>query len=449
MWRAVTRAVLLLSLLAPACAPVKDAPRPHIVLILADDLGWRDVGYHGGDYPTPTIDQLAARGTRLESFYVQPLCSPTRAAILTGRFPLRYGLQSCALRPWAEAGLPLEERTLAEALRDAGYATAIVGKWHLGHHARAFLPTERGFERQYGPYNGGVHYVTHKRMGALDWHRDDEPLEEEGYATTLIAEEAVRIVREHDEDRPLFLYVPFTAVHSPRSAPIETTERFAHLEPEARRVYAAMVSILDDGVASILRALERKGIADDTLVLFGSDNGGAKGLGDNRPLRGFKGQLGDGGIRTSWLARWPGQVREGAVVEHAIHAVDLFPTLVGLAGGSTRGELDGVDVWSTLARGEPRGAGDLLLYSGPRGGALRSGDLKLVIERSDSAPETQLFDVVADPGETVDLAGERLADVERMRAVLDAWAERAVPSLRVPVERPDGFVAPAIWGVPE
>ncbi len=424
--------------------------RPHVVLVLADDLGWRDVGYHGGDYPTPTLDALARRGTRLESLYVYPLCTPTRAALLTGRHPLRYGLQSSPLRPWSDVGLPLTERTLAEELRARGYSTAIVGKWHLGHARRDYLPTRRGFERQYGPYNGGVNYVDHTRLGVLDWHRDDVPLVEEGYATDLIAREAARIIRAHAGDAPLFLYVPFTAVHSPRSAPVETIERFAHLEPETRRIYAAMVSILDDGVATILRALEAQGMTDDTLLLFGSDNGGAE-QGDNRPLRGEKGTPFEGGIRTSWIACWPGRVRAGAVVDHPLHVVDLFPTLLALAGGPAYPiELDGVDVWPSIAHGAPRSSSELLLCAGPRGGALRSGDLKLVLQRSgDAEPRAFLFDVVRDPSETRDLAPERPADVARMLASLERWNALAVAPLRDPAERPDDFVPPRVWGADE
>jgi arylsulfatase A-like enzyme len=440
-----------------ADAPTERATRaPNFVVLLADDLGWNDVGYHGGDYPTPVLDRLAQTGTRLECFYVQPLCSPTRAALLTGRYPIRYGLQSCALRPWADAGLPTTERTLADALRDAGYRTAIVGKWHLGHHDRAYLPTRRGFDHQYGPYNGGVHYVTHKRLGRLDWHRDDAPLEEEGYATTLLAREAVRLVNRHDFDAaPLFLYVPFTAVHSPRSAPAPLVARFEHLEPESRRVYAAMVASLDGAVGDILDALQKRGVRDNTLVLFGSDNGGAPGLGDNTPLSGFKGDFLEGGVRASWIASWPTRVPPGAIVERPLHVVDLFPTLLALAGvpvePGDRGErlpLDGIDIGDVLF-GEDRPATEreLLLYSGPRGGALRLGDLKLVLEsQGDGEPRVSLFDVAADRTEEHDLALLRPDDVRRLRARLDVWESVAVPPLRLPAERPKDFVPPAVWG---
>src|SRR6266567_3746720 len=194
---------------------VFSAERPNIVFLLADDLGWSDVGFHGSEIKTPNIDKLAAAGARLEAFYVQPVCSPTRAALMTGRYPMRHGLQVGVVRPWAQYGLPLEERTLPQALQEAGYFTAICGKWHLGHFQRAYLPTNRGFSHQYGHYNGALDYFTHLRDGGFDWHRDDRACRDEGYSTHLLAREALRLVREHDGKKPLFLYVPFNAPHAP------------------------------------------------------------------------------------------------------------------------------------------------------------------------------------------------------------------------------------------
>lgn len=199
---------------ATADAPAS-AKRPNIVIILADDQGWADVGFHGSEIKTPELDRLAASGARLEQFYVQPVCSPTRAALMTGRYPMRYGLQVGVVRPWAQYGLPLEERTLAQALAEAGYETAICGKWHLGHFRRDYLPTRRGFDHQYGHYNGALDYFTHQRDGGHDWHRDDQACYDQGYSTFLLADEAVRLIRRHDTAKPLFLYVPFNAVHSP------------------------------------------------------------------------------------------------------------------------------------------------------------------------------------------------------------------------------------------
>src|SRR5215510_13069967 len=213
-----------------ALSAAAQAPRPNIVYILADDLGYADVGFNGGkEIKTPNIDKLAASGARLDQFYVQPLCSPTRAALMTGRYPMRYGLQVGVVRPWAAYGLPLEERLLPEALREVGYTTAIVGKWHLGHFRPEYLPTRRGFGHQYGHYNGALDYFTHVRDGGFDWHRDDKVCRDEGYTTHLLAREAVRLIREHGGKKPLFLYVPFNAVHAPHQVPEGYKKPYAKL----------------------------------------------------------------------------------------------------------------------------------------------------------------------------------------------------------------------------
>ena len=196
--------------------------------MIANDLGWGDVGYHSSKIATPNIDQLAGRGVQLNQFYVQPVCSPTRGALMTDRYPMRYGLQCGVVRPWARHGLPLDERTLPQALREVGYVTAICGKWHLGHAAPDYLPTRRGFDHQYGHYNGAINYFTHIRDGGHDWHRDDQPNYDAVYSTDLISKEACRIIATHDQTKPLFLYVPFNAPHTPLQAPDSYLDRYAH-----------------------------------------------------------------------------------------------------------------------------------------------------------------------------------------------------------------------------
>src|SRR5262245_27144490 len=267
-------ALALYCCLAAGPAAADEPPaKPNIVFLLADDLGWADVGWHGGEIQTPHLDKLAAAGARLEQFYVQPVCSPTRAALLTGRYPMRHGLQVGVVRPCANYGLPLEERTLAQALKEAGYVTAICGKWHLGHCRPEFLPTRRGFDHQYGHYNGALDYFTHVRDGGFDWHRDDRACRDEGYSTHLIAKEAGRLIRDHDGGKPLFLYVPFNAVHAPHQVPDEYTKPYAHLKGE-RRLYAGMLAAMDEAVGQVVAAVDEKGMRKDTLFIFSSDNGG-------------------------------------------------------------------------------------------------------------------------------------------------------------------------------
>ena len=218
---------LILSLLAFANIEViaQEATKPNIIFILADDLGWADVGWHGSDIRTPHLDKLAERGAKLEQFYVLPVCSPTRAALMTGRYPIRHGLQVGVVRPWAQYGLPLDERTLPQALKEAGYSTHISGKWHLGHFQPEYLPTRRGFDTQYGHYNGAIDYFTHDRDGGHDWHRNDQESQDKGYATSLLGDEAVRVIEQAQAGKPFFLYLPFNAPHTPLQAPDEYVKR--------------------------------------------------------------------------------------------------------------------------------------------------------------------------------------------------------------------------------
>src|SRR5215831_2320043 len=228
---ALVLAVVVSGLLSvPRSAAAQGAPRPHIVYIVADDLGWKDVGFHGSDIKTPNIDSLAQAGARLEQFYVQPMCTPTRAALMTGRYPFRYGLQSFVIPASGTYGLPTDEWLLPQALGDAGYETAIVGKWHLGHADRKFWPKQRGFDYQYGPLIGEIDYFTHQANGVVDWYRNDTVVQEEGYSTTLLGNDAVKLIDAHDAAKPLFLYLAFNAAHTPYQATPEYLDRYKSIE---------------------------------------------------------------------------------------------------------------------------------------------------------------------------------------------------------------------------
>lgn len=449
------RLALLLSLVA--CGDAGDAPRhaapgPNVLLALADDLGWGDVGYHGSEIRTPVLDRLASEGARLEAFHAQPTCTPSRAALLTGRYPHRYGLQGVVVRPWTEGGLPTSERTLAERLRDAGYRTALVGKWHLGHSAPRYLPLARGFDAQYGTYHGSIDYWRRFRAGGLDWSRDQVALEEEGYATTLLADEAVRIVREHDFAAPLLLYLAFTAPHTPLEAPADTVASYAHLEDEERRVYAAMVTELDTALGRVLDAFAERGQRARTLTLFLSDNGGeVNGSASNGALRGGKGRSFEGGVRVPAIAHWPERIAPRAI-DVPLHLVDVAPTLTSLAGRAAEG-FDGVDLGPLLERDLPLPERALLLQLTSRESALREGRWKLVrsLPRRDGRADptrpmrTQLFDLDADPEETANVAAEHPEVAERLRTRLDAWASSAASPLESPPVAPPGFQAPETW----
>jgi len=446
------------------------APRPHILFILADDLGWGDVGFHGSPIKTPTLDALAASGARLEQFYVQPVCTPTRAALLTGRYPMRHGLQVEVVRPWAQYGLPLEERTLAHALREAGYETALCGKWHLGHHQPEYLPTRRGFDHQYGHYNGAIDYFTHERDGGHDWHRNDRACYDEGYSTFLLADEAARIIRRHDPKKPLFLYLPFNAVHSPFQAPKEYVEPYVQMT-EPRRTYAGMVTAMDDAVGRVIAALNEKRMRRDTLIVFASDNGGpAPGrITSNGPYRAGKGTLYEGGVRVAAFATWEGHIPAGTVVREPLHIVDWYPTLLKLAGASLEQKLplDGRDAWPTIAEGKPSPHEQILVNAAPASGALVArewkpvpasgailvGQWKLVINGLAATGETnpqprkelvELFHLADDPSEKNNLADRFPDKVRQLRTRYDALAQQGIPPKFQP--KPPGFQSPKVWG---
>ena len=452
------------------------APRPNIVLILSDDHGWADVGWHAAEIKTPNLDKLALAGARLEQFYAQPVCSPTRAALMTGRYPMRHGLQVGVVRPWAQYGLPLEERTLPQMLKEAGYSTAICGKWHLGHYEPAYLPTHRGFDHQYGHYNGALDYFTHIRDGGHDWHRDDKVNRDEGYSTFLVANEAVRLIREQPADKPLFLYVPFNAVHAPHQVPDKYKEPYAALA-EPRRTYAGMVAAEDEAIGQIVAAIDAKGIRGNTLFIWSSDNGGpAPGrVTSNGPLRAGKGTLYEGGVRVCAFASWDGHIKPGTIVQAPIHMVDWYPTLAGLAGAKLAQKLplDGRDAWPAIAEGKPSAHDAILFNTTPNNGAIRMGDWKLVLNggiadsddggaepAADTAKKTsakkkqtakkqatatvELFDLSKDLSEKNNLADANPDKVKELRARLDAFAREAVAPKTAP--RAAGFVVPKVWG---
>lgn len=427
---------------------------------MADDLGWGDVGYHGSRIHTPNIDNLAQNGTRLNQFYVQPVCSPTRGALLTGRYPIRLGLQCGVVRPWAQHGLPLDERTLPEALKEVGYQTAIVGKWHLGHNEPAFLPLQRGFDQQYGHYNGALDYFTHIRDGGFDWHKNDQRNDDEGYTTDLIASEAVRIIAEHDKARPLFLYVPFNAPHTPLQAPKAYLDRYADWPNKQRATYAAMVTCMDQAIGEIVGALKTNDYpATNTLIFFCSDNGGIPRLGSNRELRAGKGTLYEGGVRVPAIMVWKDRLEADRDVDEPLHIVDLYPTLLNLAGVGTSQTkaLDGRDAWPTIAKGEPSPHDFILHNVTPFGGALRMGDWKLIHNGAVTANATskgeketwELFNIANDPSEKNDVKDDHAEVFARLKAKLTDLAEAAATPNIPPNQPPRGFKVPRVWGEPQ
>ena len=419
--------------------------KPNIVHIVADDLGWKDVGFNGcTDIKTPHLDKLCAEGAKLTQFYVQPMCTPTRAALLTGRYPFRYGLQTAVIPSVCTYGLDTTEWLLPQALKEAGYKTAIIGKWHLGHADKKFWPRQRGFDYQYGAMIGELDYFTHEEHGVLDWYRDNRPVREKGYTTTLLGNDAVKYIEAQNSSTPFYLYLTFNAPHTPYQAPKEYIDRYPNIADPTRRTYAGMVSCLDDNIGRVVAALDKKGLRESTLILFHSDNGGTRNAMfsgvmadvskikipcDNGPYREGKGMLFDGGCRVCACANWPGHIK-AQTVDGLIHAVDLYPTLAALAGASTAKckPLDGLNVWDTIAEGKPSPRTEIVYNIEPFRAAVRQGDWKL-IWRTLLPSSVDLYNLAQDPSEQNNLAAANPDKVAAMQGRLNALAKEAAKPL--------------------
>jgi arylsulfatase B len=405
------------------------AKRPNILLILADDLGWGDVGYQGSEIKTPNIDRLASESVQFTQCHVYPLCSPTWSGLMTGRSPMRFGLMYTVVRPWANHGIPLDEHLMPQSFKAAGYQTAACGKWHLGHGNRKLMPNARGFDHFYGHLNGALDYFSHERDGGIDWQRNGVSLREEGYSTDLLTAETIRWIKARDRDRPFFFYLPFNAPHGPLQAPKDAIEKYAHIPDVKRRTYAAMVDRLDAGIGRILAALDSEGLRDDTLVVFLSDNGGALGSGaNNGTLRAGKATVYQGGLRVPALMRWPGHLQAGSKSEQVMMNLDFFPTLAAAAGIEPAGKhpLDGKNLWPLITSGKTEVREDLFFATeeADRQWAVRRGKWKLVrrSQLTTFAVTTELFDLDADPSERNNVAAKQPDLVLNLNAELDRWA---------------------------
>ena len=434
--------------------------KPNIVVILADDLGNADLGYRGSDIRTPNIDKLANEGVRAEAFYGMPVCTPARAELMTGRYAMRYGLQTLVIFPSHTFGLPTDERTLPQALKEAGYQTAMVGKWHLGHADRKFWPQNRGFDHFYGNLVGEVDYFTKERGGLVDWQRDGKFGKEDGYFTTLIGNEAVNIIENHNTSKPLFLYVASLAPHAPYQAPKQAIDAYKNAAGDVHRhTYAAMITELDTQVGRIVAALKQKNMFDNTLIIFSSDNGGAtsalfatgarspdergesggvelgaKTPASNGDLRGGKGSLHEGGVRVPTIFSWPAKLKP-KVVNEPLSMVDVMPTVLALAGarGSPDHPFDGKNIWPTLAEGQASPHEGVLINVEAFRGAIRKGNWKLV-KIALLPGKTELFDLEKDPGEKNNAAGQFPEIVSDLEARLLTYAKEMKPSQWIKVQ---------------
>jgi len=436
-------AALTVASAAGVSATASAGRRPNILLIIADDLGYGDLGCYGcTDIRTPVIDKLAEQGVRCTNFYSNaPECTPMRAALMTGRYQHRVGGLECAigignvgryddairLRARNELGLPVEETSIARMVKRAGYATAICGKWHLGYEPR-FSACRHGFDHAFGPLGGTVDYFHHCEPGGKrTLYLNEEPIERDGYLTDLITEEAIRFIKK-ERDTPFFLDVSYTAPHSPYQGPGDRKDKPVSAEDwnkGSRETYAVMVERMDVGIGAMLKALDEKRLAGNTVVIFVSDNG-ANDTGRNLPFSGYKGGLFEGGIRVPCIVRWPGVLPHGAVSDHLSISMDLTASIAGIAGVAPAKErpFDGIDVLQELEAEWP--AHKRTLFWRARRGertwrAVRDGSRKYVSRKDGETVKEFLFDVERDPGEKTNLLAHRKGDAKRLKGLLAKW----------------------------
>ena len=420
--------------------------QPNIIFILNDDLGWGDVGYHGAEIRTPTLDQLAKRGVELNRYYTFAVCSPTRAALMTGRSSLETGVDAPIS---SQEVLPMDATLLPQHLKQLGYQTAMIGKWHLGESRAEYSPYKRGFDYYYGFLGGFIDHYTHlTSSGRLDWQRNGVSVRETGYTTDLMTEDAIRQIKSRNKNKPLFLYLAYDAPHAPVQAPEEDVKRYAQITNPVRRTFAAMVDHNDAQIARVLATVESEGMANDTLIIWASDNGPPlQGGATSGGLRGDKGSAFEGGQRVPAIAYWPGHLTGGKKLESVITVLDWFPTLIKAAGGVVPSDkrIVGHDVMATLGGAAQKPGVSMVL-----GNHVVNGDgyyesayqwpWKLLRAPTSliGAPLSpalgadgktiMLFDVVADQNETTDMAVKKPDLVRNLLSDLDA-APRAPRSL--------------------
>lgn len=426
--------------------------RPNFIVIMTDDQGYGDLSCMGNtDFLTPHIDGLAQNGARFTDWYSNsPVCSPARASLLTGRYPGNAGVRAILAGHRKATGLTPACPTIASAVKKLGYQTAAVGKWHLGLHEQS-RPNQNGFDYFYGFMAGCVDYYSHIFYWSMAdgrtnpthdlWENGKELYDNGRYFTEMISEKAVEQIREmHEADEPFLMYVAYNAPHYPMHAPRKYLDRFRHL-PEDRRIMAAMLSAVDDGVGEIVDELKRQGIYEDTLIFFQSDNGPSResrNWMDGRPdpyygglpgsLKGHKFSLFEGGIRVPGIFSWPGHIPAGQVIHEPCAAMDVFPTLLKLAGGDpSEYELDGTDIAEVLINGAPA-PHEALYWEMEQQTAVRCGQYKLVLNGQlieGEAPQAPVFlsDLLADPGETTNLAAHNPELTKQLTQKAQLWRE--------------------------
>ena len=460
-----------------------DEKRPNAINFLVDDLGWADISLRGAPIDTPSIDSLFEEGVTLDRFYATPICSPTRAALMTGRDPMRLGMSYSVVMPWMNNGVHPDEHFMPESFKTAGYQTAMVGKWHLGHSQEIFHPNARGFDDFYGHMHTEVGYFPpFANQGGIDFQRNGTTISDKGYETFLLADEATRWIEARDKEKPFFLYMPFLAPHTPLEAPDDLVKKYADLEdkreltrslsidrtrtlngfsPSARPMYAAVVDGLDQAIGQVMDILSAEGIEEETIILFSSDNGGAAYAGggaDNFPLRGGKGDTYEGGIRVIAAMKWKGKIEAGSKFSSIMTVMDVFPTLASAAEVpmlNTK-EIWGRDMWPGMRDSDEIKLSKNVYFASetPNYGEFHTtvfnDKWKLVQVITSSLLEinvnNQLFDINNDPNEYKNLANKYPKLVEMMADQIRKWrALHPISGIRAQLVPPPGWRAPKDW----
>lgn len=396
--------------------------KPNVIVILADDMGYADMGTHGcKDVPTPHLDSIAKNGVRFTDGYVScPVCSPTRAGLLTGRYQTRFGHEGnpgpgMDRKTW---GLPLDQKTIAQYMKEAGYATGVVGKWHLGDNAE-YHPNRRGFDEFFG-FIGGAHPYLDPTINSFNMvQRNGKPVDERDHLTYAFGREAVSFIDRH-KDKPFFLYLAFNAVHAPLHRPIRLKDAFPEIKDEKRRSYATLLKSMDDMVGAVLDKVREEKLEKDTLIIFLSDNGGPT-LGTtakNDPLKGYKTQVHEGGIRVPFMVQWVGHVPAGKTYGKPVISLDILPTAVAAAGGKVDDRVEGVDFIPFITGKNAGTPHESLFWRFNGQSAIRKGEWKL---SKHPTKGLRLYNLKDDPGEKKDLSGEYADKVSELGAAWDKW----------------------------
>ena len=401
--------------------------KPNIIVILSDDQGYQDIGCQGCvDVPTPNLDSIAKNGVRFTEGYVScPVCSPSRAGLMTGRYQTRFGHEGNPTpqmdrQNW---GLPLSEKTMAEYMKENGYKTGAIGKWHLGDNTQ-FHPNKRGFDEFFG-FIGGAHPYMDPTINSFNMiQRNGKPVDERTHLTYAFGREAVSFIDRHKKE-PFFLYLAFNAVHAPLQRPIRLKDAFPEIKDERRRSYATLLKSMDEAIGSVLDKVREEKLEKDTLIVFLGDNGGPTPgtTAKNDPLKGYKTQVHEGGIRVPFMMQWAGRIPAGKTYSKPIISLDILPTAVTAAGGKVDGKVEGVDILPYVTGKKSGAPHDMLCWRFGVQSAIRMGDWKLSRHEEKG---TRLHNVAVDPGEKKDLAGEYADKVSEMSAAWDKWNSRNV-----------------------